>query len=61
VIVELSASKGLQSGTKPCVLCGGDEVTGFVEQTTGVRQSCSLTCCLFNIFIDVSEWVAQSV
>jgi hypothetical protein len=38
--------------TKLCMKCGGDEVTDFVEQRRGVKQECSLSPCLFNIFID---------
>jgi hypothetical protein len=44
--------KKMYDDTKFCVKCGGNEVTDFVEQRRGVRQGCSLSPCLFNIFID---------
>jgi hypothetical protein len=44
--------KNMYDDTKFYVKCGGNEVTDFVEQRRGVRQGCSLTIYLFNIFID---------
>jgi hypothetical protein len=44
--------KKIYDDTKFCVKCGGDEVTDFVQQIRGVRQGCSLSPNLFNIFID---------
>jgi hypothetical protein len=42
----------LYEGSKFCVRCGDNEVSSFVTQTKGVRQGCSLSPYLFNIFID---------
>jgi hypothetical protein len=44
--------RGMYDGIKFCVKCGEDVVTYFIEQERGVRQGCSLSPYLFNIFID---------
>jgi hypothetical protein len=43
--------KKLYEGIKFCVKCDGDNVTDFVEHRREVRQGCSLSPNLFNIFI----------
>jgi hypothetical protein len=42
----------LYYGIKFCVKDGEDEVTDFIEQKRGVRQSCSLCLYLLDIFTD---------
>jgi hypothetical protein len=44
--------RGMYDGIKFCVKCGKDVVTDCIEQERGVRQGCSLSPYLFNIFID---------
>jgi hypothetical protein len=47
----VSCFSNMYEGIKFCVRCGNNEVTNFVTQTKGVRQGCSLSPYLFNIFI----------
>jgi hypothetical protein len=42
----------MYDGIKFCVKCGEGVMTDFIEQERGVRQGCSLSPYLFNIFID---------
>jgi hypothetical protein len=52
--------KKMYNGTIFCVKCGGDEVIDFVEQRRDVRQGCSLSPCLFNMFIDRVVYINRS-
>jgi hypothetical protein len=48
-------------GIKFCVKCGEDEVTGFIEQKRGVRQGCSFSQYLSNIFIDdIIDYISKN-
>jgi hypothetical protein len=49
---NMECIKKMFHDTKFCVKCGGDEVTDFIEERRGVRQGCSLSPCVFNIFLD---------
>jgi hypothetical protein len=44
--------KKMYEGIKFCVKCEGDNLTNLVEQRRWVRQGCSLSPHLFNIFSD---------
>jgi hypothetical protein len=46
----VSCLSNVCEGIKFCVRCGNNEVTKFVTETEGVRQGCSLSPYLFNIF-----------
>jgi hypothetical protein len=47
-----SCLSNMYEGITFCVRCGNNEVTDLVTQTKGIRQGCSLSPYLFNIFID---------
>jgi hypothetical protein len=42
-----------------CVKCGEDKTTGFIEQKREVRQGCSLSRYLFDIFIDITDYISK--
>jgi hypothetical protein len=50
----------MYDGIKSCVKCGEDVMTDFIEQERGVRQVCSLSPYLFNIFIDdIMDYISK--
>jgi hypothetical protein len=52
--------KKMYSGTKFCVKYGDNEVADFVEERRVIRQGCSMSFCLFNIFIgDVIDFISK--
>jgi hypothetical protein len=54
--------KKMYNDTKFCVKCGGDKVTDFVKERRGVRQGCSLSLYLFNIFIeDITDYIMKAM
>jgi hypothetical protein len=55
-----SCLSNMYEGITFCVRCGNNEVKNFLTQTKGVRQGCSLSPHLFNIFIDIIGYVRKA-
>jgi hypothetical protein len=49
----------MYDGIRFCVKRGEDKVTGFIEQNKEVRQGCSLSRYLVDIFIDITHYIGK--